>query len=439
MNAEVAESTQRYIDAWEKLKARDDRLGELRRSALARFAEHGFPGTRVEEWKYTNLRPLERREFALAQELPASLPEAASLPLADADLPTVAFVNGQFAAGLSRLNDLPEGIQVRSIAALLEEQPEALRPQLESAATADDNVASTLTELNTAFFIDGAAIDIAAGVQLDQPLHLLFISQRVDASVVSHPRVIVNVGHGSEISIVEHHIGIDDAVNFSNSVVQIVLEDNAALHHYRVQQESAQSFHISNTRVRQARDSRYLSLNIDLGGMLVRHDLHAYLEGTNAEAILDGLFVLGGRQHCDNHTWVKHVSPQTRSRERYKGIIGGRARGVFNGKVYVEPGAQQTDSNQSSHNLLLSDNAEIDTKPELEIYADDVKCNHGATVGQLDETALFYLRSRGLGADDARRLLITAFAREMLDPIEAAPVKKYLENALEVALGGSQG
>lgn len=439
MNAVVAESTQRYLDAWEKLKARDDRLGELRRGALARFAERGFPGTRIEEWKYTNLRPLERREFALAQELPATLPEAASLPLADAGLPTVAFVNGQFAAGLSRLNDLPAGVRVRSIAALLEEQPEALRPHLETAATANDNVASTLAELNTAFFIDGAAIDIADDARLDQPLHLLFISQRADVSVVSHPRVIVNAGRGSEIAIVEHHIGIDDAVNFSNSVAQIVLQDNATLRHYRVQQENAQSFHISNTRVWQSRDSRYFSLNIDLGGMLVRHDLHTYLEGTNAEAILDGLFVLDGRQHCDNHTYVNHIGPHTRSRERYKGILGGRSRGVFNGKVYVEPSAQKTDSNQTSHNLLLSDNAEIDTKPELEIYADDVKCNHGATVGQLDETALFYLRSRGLGADEARRLLITAFAREMLDSIEAAPVKQYLEDALEVALGGSHG
>ncbi|HET6724540.1 MAG TPA: Fe-S cluster assembly protein SufD [Gammaproteobacteria bacterium] len=440
MNDEVAESTQRYLDAWEKLKAHDDRLGELRRGALARFAERGFPGTRVEEWKYTNLRPLERRKFELAQELPANLPEAASLPLADAGLPTVAFVNGQFAAGLSRrLDGLPDGIQVRSIAALLDEQPEALQPHLEAAATANDNVASTLAELNTAFFIDGAVIDIAADTCLDQPLHVLFISQQADASVVSHPRVIVNAGRGSEVSIVEHHIGIDDAVNFSNSVAQIVLHDNAALRHYRVQQENARSFHISNARVWQSRDSRYLSLNIDLGGMLVRHDLHAYLAGTNAEAILDGLFVLGGRQHCDNHTYVNHIGPHTRSREHYKGILGDHSRGVFNGKVYVEPGAQKTDSNQTSHNLLLSDNAEIDTKPELEIYADDVKCNHGATVGQLDETALFYLRSRGLGADEARRLLITAFAREMLDSIEAAPVKKYLENALAVALGGYQG
>ncbi|HET7308031.1 MAG TPA: Fe-S cluster assembly protein SufD [Gammaproteobacteria bacterium] len=439
MNAVVAESTQRYLDAWEKLKARDDRLGELRRGALARFAEHGFPGTRVEEWKYTNLRPLERREFELAQELPPNLPEAAGLPLADAGLPTVVFVNGQFAAGLSRLDNLPEGIQVRSIAALLDEQPEAVRTHLETAATADDNVAGALAELNTAFFIDGAAIDIAAGVRLDLPLHLLFISQRADASVVSHPRVIVNAGRGSEIAIVEHHLGIDDAANFSNGVAQIVLQDNAMLRHYRVQQENAQSFHISNTRVWQSRDSRYFSLNIDLGGLLVRHDLHTYLQGTNAQAILDGLFVLSGRQHCDNHTWVNHIGPHTRSRERYKGILGGRSRGVFNGKVYVEPSAQKTDSNQASHNLLLSDNAEIDTKPELEIYADDVKCNHGATVGQLDETALFYLRTRGLGADEARRLLITAFAREMLDSIEAAPVKKYLEDALEVALGGSHG
>ncbi|HET7370099.1 MAG TPA: Fe-S cluster assembly protein SufD [Gammaproteobacteria bacterium] len=439
MNADVAESTQRYLDAWEKLPARDDRLNELRRAALARFAARGFPATRVEEWKYTNLRPLERREFGLAQALPADLPDPASLPLADAGLPTFTFVNGRFAAGLSRLDDLPETVRLRSIAALLDEQPEALRPHIEAAAAADDNVASALAELNTAFFIDGAAIDVADGARLDQPLHLLFISQRADDSVVSHPRVIVNAGRGSELSIIEHHVGIDDAVNFTNSVGQIFLQDNTALRHYRVQAENTKSFHISNTRVWQSRDSRYLSLNVDFGGSLVRHDLHTYLQGENAEAVLDGLFVLGGRQHCDNHTYVNHVSPRTRSRERYKGILGGRARGVFNGKVHVESDAQKTDSNQSSHNLLLSDNAEIDTKPELEIYADDVKCNHGATVGQLDETALFYLRSRGLGADDARRLLTTAFAREMLDSIESAPVKQYLESALEQALGGSQG
>ncbi|HET7586687.1 MAG TPA: Fe-S cluster assembly protein SufD [Gammaproteobacteria bacterium] len=439
MNAAVAESTQRYLDAWERLEERDEQLRELRRTALARFAAHGFPGTRVEEWKYTNLRPLERREFALAQELPAALPDAADLPLADANLPTLAFVNGRFAARLSRLTDLSDGVQVRSIAELLDEQPGVLRPYLETAITADKDAATSLAELNAAFFIDGAAVDIGAGARLDKPLHLLFISQRAEASVVSHPRVIVNAGRGSEVSVIEHHVGIGDAVNFTNSVGEIILQDNAALRHYRVQQECAQSFHISNTRVRQARDSRYIALNIDLGGALVRHDLRTDLEGANAEAILDGLFVLGGRQHCDNHTYVNHVSPQTRSRERYKGILDGRARGVFNGKVHVAPGAQQIDSSQASHNLLLSDNAEIDTKPELEIYADDVKCSHGATVGQLDEAALFYLQSRGLGADEARRLLTTAFAREMLDSVETAPLRNYLEVALETALGGSEG
>jgi Fe-S cluster assembly protein SufD len=439
MKSPVADCTQRYLDAWTELGTRDDPLSELRRSALDRFAERGFPGTRVEEWKYTNLRRLERREFTPAVELPAELPRAADLPLNDADLPTAVFVNGRFAAGLSRLESVSDDITVRGIAALLNENPEALRVHLEAAAAVDDNAASTPAELNTAFFIDGAAIDIGAGARLDKPLHLLFVAQQSDAAVVTHPRVIINAGRDSEVSVIEHHVGIDDAVSFTNSVAQMVLRENATLRHYRLQQENRKSFHISNTRVWQSRDSRYLSLNVDLGGALARHDLHAYLEGENAEAILDGLFVLDGHQHCDNHTYVNHNSPRTRSRERYKGVLDDRARGVFNGKVYVAPGAQRTDSNQSSHNLLLSDKAEIDTKPELEIYADDVQCNHGATVGQLDETSLFYLRSRGLDENQARRLLVHAFVKEMLEPIKAASVKAYLERAVEAALGGSQG
>lgn len=434
MNMPVTDSVQRFIDAHKYISPPGNpRLAELRDSALARFTAAGFPSTREEQWKYTNLRSLERREFALPADTPATLPDAASLPFAEAGFPTLTYVNGRYAGSLSRVEELPETVQASSLAALLDTQPSAFMSRLE------DNDGA-FTALNTAFFADGAVIDVAAGARPDQPIHLLFVSQRAEDSVVCHPRVFINAGRGSEITIIEHHIGVDDAVNFTNSVVDITLEDGAAVNHCRIQEESIKSFHISNTRVHQARNSRYTLHNIDLGGALVRNDLHARLEGTGAEAELTGLFVLGGRQHCDNHTLVDHVAPHTRSRERYKGILDGRARGVFNGKVYVAAGAQRIDAAQASHNLLLSENAEIDTKPELEIYADDVKCSHGATVGQLDETALFYLRSRGLDADQARSVLTTAFAREQLNAIAAAPVRTYLERAVQARMetGGRQ-
>jgi Fe-S cluster assembly protein SufD len=437
MSATVADdNTQRYLDAFKTHGGPrgDERLGELRRAALERFAANGFPSTRVEEWKYTNLRPLARREFSAAPETPSTRPDATDLPLADVELPTVVLVNGVYSRQLSRLDRVPHGVKINSIAAVLAEQPALLDAHI--AANLEDNggAADSLAALNTAFFNDGAMVTIEADARIEQPLHVLFVSTRAENSVVCHPRIIVNAGTLSESSIIEHHIGLDDAVNFSNSVAEIQLDKGATCHHYRIQQENQKSFHISHARVRQARDSCYSSLNVDLGGMLVRHDLHAHLDEAGAQAILDGLFVLGGRQHCDNHTWVHHASPHTRSRERYKGILAGRSRGVFNGKVEVAPLAQKVDSNQASHNLLLSDNAEIDTKPELEIYADDVKCNHGATVGQLDDNALFYLRSRGLDADQARRLLTMAFAREMLDSIGFDPLKEYLERALQSAM-----
>lgn len=439
MNATVSDTTQRYVEAWKQFDTSVDGnvLSQFRQTAIDQFAKFGFPDKRIEEWKYTNLRRLERREFTLAKQAQAPLPDAATLPLAKDNLPTLAFVNGQFVESLSRTADLPAGVQARSIADLLSEKPTALTSHIESSLNDNGRNIDSLAALNTAFLENGAAVHIDAHVQLSKPLHLLFISQRVDDAVVSHPRVVITLDKDSEATIIEHHIGLDEAANFTNTVAEIVLGDNARLQHYRIQEESPKSFHISNTRVHQQRDSHYGSLNVDIGGLLVRHDLHSHMDGINAETLLDGLFVLDGVQHCDNHTYVHHTTPRTHSRERYKGILDGRSKGIYNGMVYVAPDAQKIDSKQSSHNLLLSNKAEIDTKPELEIYADDVKCDHGATVGQLDDTALFYLQSRGVNIDDARKLLVVAFARELLDPIKHDILRGYLEQALLNALGAS--
>jgi Fe-S cluster assembly protein SufD len=435
VNAVVADEAKPYLDAFESTSTRlggDTQVQELRRAALARFVQTGFPTTRAEAWKYTNLRALARRRFAPAPE-PVALPEAASLPLADAGWPRIVFIDGHYAPALSQTGAFGDGIRITPLSALLEDAPaEALR--LLEARSGD----SGFVDLNTAFAADGVVIEIAADARYEAPLHLLFVSQAAAEPLAIYPRIVIAAGAGSETMIAEQYAGLGGAANFTNSVTDVTLDANATLRHCRIQQEAAESYHVGNTRVHQARDSRYISYNIDLGGLLVRNDLETQLDGSNAEAVLDGLFVLSGRAHCDNHTLVNHASPQTRSSERYKGILGGRARGVFNGKIYVAPGAQQTDSTQVSHNLLLSDNAEIDTKPELEIYADDVKCSHGATVGQLDETALFYLRSRGLAADDARDLLVTAFAREILDAIPVEALREYLHDAVQATLRAEQ-
>ena len=404
------------------------RLPWLRRTralAFERFAELGFPTTRDEDWKYTSVAALEKRAFKLVPESfnGVSADQVAQLALADTHL--LVFVNGRHAPGLSHPGSLPRGAEVGSLAAAVADRPD----RFEALLTRDAEAAiHGFTALNAAFWADGASIDLAAGISVDEPIHLLFIT--TDADLAVHPRNIIRAGAGSQAEIIEHYVGLNDATYFTNAVTQIQADTGAAIVHSKLQQEGLRSHHVADIRAEQGQDSRFTSQSFALGGLLSRNDIAARLAAPGCQATLIGLYMANGRQHMDHHTRIDHARPRGTSREFYKGVLDGASRAVFNGKVIVHADAQQTDAQQSNRNLLLSDNAEVDTKPQLEIYADDVKCSHGATVGQLDAEQIYYLRSRGMDDASARALLTFAFAEDVATRVSCAPLRSRLEQLL---------
>jgi len=336
------------------------------------------------------------------------------------------FVDGRFAPSLTASARLPSGIEVMSLAEAIGRFPDRVEPWLGRSAGPERN---GFAALNAAFLRDGVFIRLARGTELEAPVHLLFLTSGAPDSVV-YVRNLIVAEAGSRASVIESYAALADAIGLTNSVTEIVLEPGAQLEHYRLGREAAAAYHVGSTDVHLARDSRYTSHSIALGGRIVRHELYASLDAEGAECTLNGLYVTHGRQHVDNHTRIDHHKPRGMSREWYKGVLDGQSRAVFSGRVVVHPQAQHTDAEQANHNLLLSENAEADSRPQLEIYADDVKCAHGATVGNLDPDALFYLRSRGLDDAHARSLLVYAFAGDVLKRIRLAPLRAHLEQQL---------
>ncbi|MBW5801453.1 Fe-S cluster assembly protein SufD [Halomonas elongata] len=421
---------QRFLD---RLAERNAQRGDeptwiaaRRQAGAARFEALGFPHRRVEEWKYTDVRDIARNDFVLTENADFSPAAAAALTL-PLDAHRLTFVDGVFAPALSDLGSLPEGVQVLPLSRALEENHEAVGGPLGRLTGVDF---SSFAALNTAFMEEGAVVRLAPRTVVDKPIVLQFLSRAGEQDVMSHPRILVEAGGRSEATLIEHHVGEAEAANFTNLVEEIILERGAILTHYKLQEAPLKDRHIASIHVEQARDSRYVSFNLNLGGGLVRNDLVSELNGEGAEAIYNGLFYGQGRQHVDNHTLVNHNAPRTFSRENYKGILDDRAHGVFNGKVIVKRDSQQIEADQSNANLLLSDRAEIDTKPELEIYADDVKCAHGATTGQLDEEAVYALRTRGIDEQTARGLLTLAFAGEVMELVNLDAVSERVELAV---------
>ena len=398
-----------------------DALGPLRQKAIEHFAAAGFPTTQDEEWAFTNIAPLTRNNFELA--------ESTTVPAAVEDyrygLKGLVFVDGHFAGAHSDLNGLPNDVFIErlSIAA-----GTIIVAALGRAASTEGEA---FTALNTAFWQDGAIIHITSGVVVEQPIHLLFVSTGQRAHVVSHPRVLVVAGPNSQATVVESYIGLGAGPYLTNSVSELFLGHDAVLDHYRVQRESAAAFHIAATHVYEERAAQFRSTSINLGGRLTRHHVHTALAGEGVDSTLNGLYIADGGQHVDNHTLIEHAEPNCQSHEFYKGILSGRATGVFRGKIHVHQAAQKTDAYQANQNLLLSATAQINTKPQLEIYADDVKCSHGATIGQLDADALFYLRSRGMGHREAVRVLTRAFAGEVLDRVRIPVLKDSLNQLVD--------
>ncbi|HKI60126.1 MAG TPA: Fe-S cluster assembly protein SufD [Mariprofundaceae bacterium] len=396
----------------------------LRKNAMAKVERLGMPSSRHEAWKYTDVRKYLDRLIADAtdrEEAPVATEDLATFTFDEVDCHRIVVVNGEVSPLLSTLQSIPAGLRIESVAKLLIEEPDLLEPYLH-----DLHLSGVFAELNNAMMRDGVYLNIPDGMVVDKPLHLLFLTTEGNHSA-SHIRNLIVSGEHSQATVIEHFGSIGDSSAFINVATDIDLHAGGRLEHYKLQQSGLGEVNIGSIRVHQHRDSYYHSHSVAFGSALSRRDIHVEMNGEGSECVLDGLYLVSGRQHVDHHTRIDHVRPNCRSRENYKGVIDGRARAVFNGKVVVHTGADQTDSAQSNANLLLSDKAEIDTKPDLEIHADDVKCAHGATVGQLDMNQLFYLRSRGLSEDEARNVLMFAFADEVLAAIKVPQVRKYLE------------
>lgn len=403
-------------------------LAHLRDQAMQRFMEMGFPTLRSEDWKYTSVAPIENGLFTLAACTTAMIDRSAIGALALPGAHLVVFVDGRHVPDLSRTDALPDGATLTSLAVLLERNPRGLAAQLGHV----DDYPSAFAALNAACMTDGVCVHLARGTRLDAPIHLLFVTTSDKLAV--HTRNLIVAEPDSCATIVEHHVGTGTTSCFTNTVTDIALAERARIVHHKLQQENARSCHVASINAQLAAESRFASTSFALGAALARADIRVALDGAGAECTLDGLYLPDGRRHIDHHTRIDHNQPRCTSRELYKGVLDGAGRGVFNGRLVVHPGAQKSDAAQTNRNLLLSELAEIDTKPQLEIWADDVKCSHAATVGQLDAEQVFYLRSRGLDDATARALLTYAFAAEMIQRVELPSLRQHLDGLIRTRL-----
>lgn len=422
-------------------------LREMRRSALADFERLGFPTARRgnEPWKYTNVRPIEQAPFTLADGAPDADVDLAAYELPCPRVHQLVFVDGRYEPRLSTeppseatlhsdvIGRRGDGPVVGRLADAVEYRVPLVREHLGRLAP---TASSAFTALNTAFLHDGAFVHVPDGVSIPEPVYLLFVSTGA-REMVTHPRALIVAGRESSATVLVSFESLDGGRYFTNAVSEVVVGAGANLRLCQLQRESTDAFHISTTQIEQAGDSRAAVVTVDLGGGLVRRDLNAALAEPGAAAGLFGLYHAAGAQHVDNHTFVDHAVPGAFSNEVYKGILDGSSHGVFVGHVLVRAGAQHTDAHQVNKNLLLSPDAEIDTQPQLEIFADDVTCTHGAAVGRLDADALFYLKTRGIGEETARTLLVHGFVTEVLDAVEDDAVRQYLDAAVAERLGRS--
>ena len=421
-------SIEHYVSNYARLQntLKENWFSEQRESALSLFKQTGFPTTRQENWKYTDVRSIAKKPFSVISETKTTITkdEIDAIRFDKLDCIELVFINGVFSNEHSNTDQLPDGVIISDVARAIENHYELLSRHITHYA---DNNVSPFTALNTAFVQHGTFVYIPENAIIEKPINLLYLSKEQNEPFASHPRNLVVMEQNTEATLIESYIGLDEADYFTNTVTEVSLADGARLQHYKVQQESLNSYHIGNLNVVQQKNSHMESHSISLGGSLVRNDINSQLAAEGAEIILNGLYMTNGKQHVDNHTRVDHLKPNTLSTENYRGVLNGQSRAVFNGKVIVHKDAQKIEAHQNNANLLLSDDAEIDTKPELEIYADDVKCSHGATVGQLDKDMLFYLRSRAIDEETAKSLLTFAFAEEVINRIKFEPIRNRLE------------
>ena len=405
-------------------------LEPIRRSAMDRFARSGFPSAREEEWRFTPVTPIAQTAWRPAPGITEEVTREQLTPFifGHEEWCTLVFINGEYAPSLSSLGNLPPGVVATSLAEALRNGGDVLQRHLTRYARSEEN---PFTALNTALFRDGGFIHIAAGVDLPVAINLVFVTTSAAADTVTHPRNLIVVERNARASVVESYVTLAPGIRYwTNPVTEVWTGPNSWAEHTRIQRESEAAYHVATTEAHVSRDSHYRSFSLAMGAALARHNLNARLADEHAEALLYGLYLTHGEQLVDNHTVLYHDHPHGHSWEVYKGILDDRSRAVFNGKVMVKPEAQKTDAKQTNRNLVLSDFAKVDTKPQLEIFADDVKCTHGATVGQLDEVALFYAQSRGLPLAEARRLLTYAFAAEVTEEVALEPVRAELNRLL---------
>ncbi len=400
-------------------------LGELRTAAIERFNELGFPTRRDEEWRFTSVTPIVETPFALGERVEVAKSEIAKHKISGAF--QIVFVNGHYEPDLSNIEGLPDGVVVSTLAQAIAGGYSTVRHHLGKYVSFENHA---FAALNTASIVDGIYINIPRNTVVERPFHIIYRSETDSDATVSHPRALIVAGENSQSTIVERFDGPADIAYFTNAVTEIVLADNAIVDHNKVQQESRTAFHIASIGVKLGTGSVFTSNSIGLGGSISRNDVSALMGGEGAECTLNGLFIGRGNQLIDNHTSIDHAVPHCPSHEMYKHILDDHSRGVFNGKIFVRLDAQKTDAKQSNQTILLSNDAQITTKPQLEIFADDVRCTHGATIGQLRPEAMFYLQSRGIGKEQARDLLIYAFASEVVQKIKIEELREQIDHVM---------
>jgi len=451
-------------EAWLPSATEAPWLKALRERALERFESHGFPSKKVEAWKYSSTAKLARTPWvhdtgALFEALAGGVVGSHGLPGAAAEL---VFVNGAYAAGLSRVGQLPEGVELRPLHELLAQDSDAISERLDPATwpalpdaarttlgpyrmaspPAGDLVAdrpeSAFDLLNTAFLQDGVALRVPADVVVDKPIHVILVTVGAGAPIASHPRLLLDVERHGSVTVVERHVGDGDEPSLVNAITDARLADGARLTHHLWRLDGPQTTHVGHVRAHIGRDARFESHVAWLGGSWSRNDLDVRFVAPGGEAVCTGVTLAGGKDHVDHHTWLRHEAGHCASRETYKGVYGGRARGVFNGMVYIAPDAQRTDADLASRSLLLCDRAQVQAKPELEIHADDVKAAHGCTVGQLDPTWLAYLRTRGIDEPTARHMLTEGFVVDLLGEISDETLREATAERVRARLAALQ-
>lgn len=430
----------RYLAQFERFSANGgaaapDWVKQTRSQAIERFADLGFPTTRAEEWRFTNIKPIADEPYELTGGPRSIEANIADLSVVSTAVQRVVIADGHFSGEHSSICQLPDGVTVGSLSSALDSGNELVRRHLAQYARYSENA---FTALCTAFLRDGAFIHVPKNAVVETPIEVLFVSSDADLTV-THPRCLVLVDSGAQVDVVENYVSPGSGKYFTNAVTELVVGENARVRYYRVQQESPSAHHVATTHVHQHRDSRLSLTLIAFGAALSRHDVRLVLDGEGAESSLNGLYVMSGKQHVDHHTVIEHARPHCTSVERLNGIMADFSRAVFVGRIVVRKGAQKTDAKQSNNNLLLSESARADSQPQLEIYADDVRCTHGATLGPLDERSMFYLRSRGIDEAGARRLLTYGFGAEILGWIPVGDVSERLhtlfKNRLENMIG----